>query len=69
VNIYHVLDVLVDAYCYPILITCSDQTCCESMCGGWCVVVVVDCDNNFIATMVFTNSVVTSLGRTRMHVL
>jgi hypothetical protein len=33
------------------------------------LVVVVDYDNNFIATMVFTNSFVTSLGRKRMHVL
>jgi hypothetical protein len=33
------------------------------------VVVVVNCDNNFISTMVFTNSVVTSLGRKRMHML
>jgi hypothetical protein len=33
------------------------------------VVVVVDCDNNFKATMVFTNSFVNSLGRKGMHVL
>jgi hypothetical protein len=33
------------------------------------MVVVVDCDGNFIATMVFINSFVTSLGRKRMHVL
>jgi hypothetical protein len=33
------------------------------------LVVGLDCDSNFIATMVFTNSVVTSIGRKRMHVL
>jgi hypothetical protein len=33
------------------------------------MVVVVNCDSNFISTMVFTNSFVTSLGRKRMHVL
>jgi hypothetical protein len=40
------------------------------VCVRWSnLVVVVDCDSNFIATMVFTNSYVTSLGRKRMHVL
>jgi hypothetical protein len=33
------------------------------------MVVVVNCDSNFISTMVFTKSLVTSLGRKRMHVL
>jgi hypothetical protein len=34
------------------------------VCVRWSnLVVVVDCDNNFISTMVFTNSYVTSLGR------
>jgi hypothetical protein len=56
-------------------ITCSDPTCMrEHVWGMVCIrwsnlVVVVDCDNNFIATMVLINSVVTSLGRKRMHVL
>jgi hypothetical protein len=27
VNLYHILDVWVDAYCYPVFITCSNQTC------------------------------------------
>jgi hypothetical protein len=37
VKLYHILNVWVNSYCYPIIITCSNQTCCESMCGGWCV--------------------------------
>jgi hypothetical protein len=38
------------------------------VCVRWSnLVVVVDYDSNFIATMVFTNCFVTSLGR--MHVL
>jgi hypothetical protein len=40
------------------------------VCIRWSnLVVVVDCDSNFIATMVFANSFVISLGRKRMHVL
>jgi hypothetical protein len=75
VNLYHNLDVWIDAYCYPVLITCSGQTCMQEhvwgmMCVRWSnLVVVVDCDSNFVAIMVFTNSVVTSLGKKRRHVL
>jgi hypothetical protein len=32
-------------------------------------VVVVNCESNFIATMIFTNYFVTSLGRKGIHVL
>jgi hypothetical protein len=59
----------------PFFITYSDPTCMrehvwEIVCVRWSnLVVVVDRDNNFIAAMVFTNSVVTSLGRKGMHVL
>jgi hypothetical protein len=42
----------------------------EGVCIRWSnLLAVVDCDNNFKATMVFTNSVITSLGKKRMHML
>jgi hypothetical protein len=59
----------------PFVTTYSDPTSMGEhvwvmVCITWSnLVVVMDCDNNFIAIMVFTNSVVTSLGRQRMHVL
>jgi hypothetical protein len=53
----------------PFFSTCYDQACMRELlwgmlCVRWSnmVVVVVDCDRNFIATMVVTNSFVTSLG-------
>jgi hypothetical protein len=59
----------------PFFTTCYDHTCMgehvwEMVCLRWSnMVVVVNCDSNFISTMVFTNSFVTLLGRKCKHVL
>jgi hypothetical protein len=50
------------------------QLVCESMRGMMCIrwsnlVVVVNCDNNFMTCYGVCQSVVTSLGIKRMHVL
>ena len=52
-NLYCVLDILIDPYCSPFFITCSDQTFMQEhvrgmVCIRWSNMVVVrDCDSKF----------------------